>query len=410
MHGDQDHTPLSLWSPLAARAFRYVWIAATLSLAVVWMNDVGAAWAMKSLTSADPLMVALIQVATSVPVVFLVVPAGTLGDLLNRRHFLSWGVLVMLVSSIVLALGSAQGWLNPQLLLAVTLIGGAGKAILLPGFAAAGAELVSRDAMHAAVGLHSMANNVARIVGPALAGAIIALLSVSHLFVGTAATLCVALAALAAAPGKSFRNPDVSGDGYMAALTQGVRYCRQDPTFRGVFRRTVVFFFCAIAVHSLLPLLARDSRWLGFGWAAYGAGAIAGATLFGRTLRQRSPDNICTLGIALHALALLALGTQAGNVLRTATLGVAGFAWYHVVAAAQLSIQRAVPDALRSRGMAVFTMFMTAAFVAGAVTCGALARYFGIDWTFWSLAAISLVVLVLTRESSMRGKAENSFH
>jgi len=393
----QESAPdLKVWAPLRGGVFRAVWIAAVLSIGAIWMQDVGAGWLMKSLTGGDPLMVALVQAATSLPILLLVVPAGTLGDLVDRRRFLLWALAWLVVCSGVLTLVSLQS-IAPAWLLALTLASGIGKAMILPGFAAAGAELAQRSQLHHAVGLHSVANNAGRIVGPGIAGALVVSAGVPAVFGATLASFALAFLLVTSVPQRRFAAPSASASqGYVEALRAGLSHCWHDFMFRRVALRSATFFLCAIGIHALLPLLVADAHWFGIGWAFYGVGAIAGALLFPRIAGATTPARQLTVGIAVHAIVLGALSYVRDPYLLTAALMVVGMAWYLVVSAGQLAVQRELPNALRARGMGVFTMVMMAGFVAGALLWGTVARELGVGSTLRIIAATSLVGLAAT--------------
>lgn len=390
-----EEPDLRVWAPLRGGVFRAVWIAAVCAIGAIWMQDVGAGWLMKDLAAGDPLLVSLVQAATSLPVMLLVVPAGTLGDLVDRRRFLLWALAWLALSSAAMTLLSLNH-VDPAWLLALTFAAGAGKAMILPGFAAAGAELAQRSQLHQAVGLHSVANNAGRIVGPGLAGALMVAAGVPVVFGATSAAFVAAWLLVATVPRGSFASRLGPRPGFVAALTSGVLHCWRDQVFRRVAMRVATFFLCAISVHALLPLLVADAHWFGIGWAFYGIGAIAGAFFFPRIATRLAPANQLTGGIALHATMLGLLSLVHSDLLRTALLLVTGAAWYVVVSAGQLAVQRELPDALRARGMAVFTIVMMAGFVAGALLWGAVARTLGVPSTLQLVAATSLAGLALT--------------
>ncbi|MFO1455990.1 MAG: MFS transporter [Steroidobacteraceae bacterium] len=388
-------TDLRVWTPLRFGAFRAAWIAAVFAIGAIWMQDVGAGWLMKGLSGGDPLMVALVQAATSLPVMLLVVPAGTLGDLVDRRRFLLWALSWLAVTSAALTLMSL-GNVHPTWLLALTFAAGAGKAMILPGFAAAGAELAQRSQLQQAVGLHSVANNAGRIVGPGIAGLLVVAAGVPAVFAATLGAFLLAWLLVASVPRDSFAVRGGPRPGFLEALLGGLRHCWHDFVFRRVALRVATFFLCAIGVHALLPLLVTDAHWFGIGWAFYGIGAIAGAFFFPRFATSLALSRQLTIGIGVHAAALGLLSAPGGNLARTALLLVAGAAWYVVVSAGQLAVQRELPNALRARGMAVFTIVMMGGFVAGALLWGSVARAIGVHSTLQAVAATSLAGLALT--------------
>src|SRR6266540_5038593 len=159
----------SMWSPLRGPVFRAVWIAWVVSNTGTWMQSVGAAWLMTSLTP-SPLLVALMQTATSLPVFLVGLPAGTLADVVDRRKLLlvtqAWMLLAALVLGVLTWLGLVSTWS----LLALTFLLGIGAALSGPAWQAIIPDLVEREAIAPAVALDAMGINVARAVGPALGG------------------------------------------------------------------------------------------------------------------------------------------------------------------------------------------------------------------------------------------------
>lgn len=386
-----------VWMPLREAAFRAGWFAAVLAIGAIWMQDVAVAWVVRELSGGDPLAIALVQTATSLPVMLLVVPAGTLGDLLDRRRVLAIAVCWLAACGFVLAWASGRGSeVGVTGILALTALAGIGKALALPTFSAAGAELAPRGELRQAVALYSVANNVARIAGPGLAGVLLYAAGAPATFALTAAANLLALALVwSVAPSRFARGSALRGR-FLAALAEGVAYCTRDAVYRCVVLRLATFFLCATIVHAMLPLLVSDARWLGIAWGSYGAGAIVGALLFPRVAGRMSTSQQLSSGIALHALMLALLAAAPGNAARIVVLLVLGSAWFSVVSGGQLQLQRRLPDGLRARGMAVFTLVMMAGFALGSVIWGSLAREVGVVSALWVAAAVSGLGLALT--------------
>ena len=173
---EKTHEPPrpSAWVPLKQPIFRALWIATVFSNIGTWMHDVGASWLMTSLAP-SPLMVALVQAATSLPVFFLALPAGALADIADRRRYLIATQLWMLVTAAILGVCTLIGITNAWLLLAFTFALGCGAAMTMPAWAAIAPELVSRDTLPAAITLNGLGMNVSRAIGPALAGVVVAM-------------------------------------------------------------------------------------------------------------------------------------------------------------------------------------------------------------------------------------------
>jgi predicted MFS family arabinose efflux permease len=391
-----------VWMPLREAAFRAGWLAAVLAIGAIWMQDVAVAWVVRELSGADPLAIALVQTATSLPVMLLVLPAGTLGDLLDRRRVLAIAVGWLAACGVLLAWASREdSGVGVVGMLALTALAGVGKALALPTFSAAGAELARRGELRQAVALYSVANNVARIAGPGLAGVLLYAAGASATFALTAAANLLALALVwSVPPARLARSVELRGR-FGAALAEGVAYSVGDAVYRRVVLRLATFFLCATIVHAMLPLLVDDARWLGISWGCYGAGAIVGALLFPRIAGRTSTSRQLSVGIALHASMLASLPVVEGDAARAGVLLVLGSAWFSVISGGQLQLQRRLPDALRARGMAVFTLVMMAGFAVGAVLWGTLAREAGVALAIWAAAATSCAALLVTARLSV---------
>src|SRR5258706_7953503 len=139
-----DRALESPWAPLSRPIFRALWIAALVSNVGSWMQNVGAAWAMTSL-SPSPLMVALVQTATSLPVFFVGLPAGALADIVDRRRLLLVSQTWMLLATMLLAILAYVGIMTPTILLVLTFALGIGVAMNAPSWQAITAELVPQE-------------------------------------------------------------------------------------------------------------------------------------------------------------------------------------------------------------------------------------------------------------------------
>ena len=272
--------------------FRMLWGAWLVANVCMWMNDVAAAWLMTSL-SASPVMVALVQTASTLPVFLLGLPSGALADILDRRlWFIGTQVWVAAVGLLIAAVVITDAMSAP-LLLALTFANGIGLAMRWPVFAAIVPELVPRAQLPAALALNGIAMNASRIVGPIVAGALIAGAGSAYVF-GLNALLSIAAAVAIwrwrreAKPGSA-----LPGERFVGAMRVGVQYVRQSPRMRAALLRVAVFFLQSTGLLALLPLVARrlqggDAGTFTLLLAAMGTGAI-GAALFMPRLRDILP-------------------------------------------------------------------------------------------------------------------------
>src|SRR5580704_5985917 len=171
----------SLWRPLRSSTFRNLLIANVVSDVGTFMQSVGAAWLMVSL-NAGPLYVALTQTASALPFFVFALPAGAIGDIVDRRKLILSTELWMVTVAIVLAVTTIAGLMTPVLLLGLTFALSAGDAIETPTWRAVLPEIVRKDDLASASALNGIEFNFARAVGPALAGVIIAVAGVGAAF------------------------------------------------------------------------------------------------------------------------------------------------------------------------------------------------------------------------------------
>lgn len=388
------------YAPLREPTFALVWSAIVTSLTATWMHEVGSAWFMRELSDGDPLMVSLVQAAMFLPIMLLSVPMGTLGDMVDRRRFLvlahAWLILVLGVVWVL----SIRGDMTTGLLIALTVALGIGKAMTLPGFAALIPSLVSARNLPLGVGLYGMAHNGARVVGPALAGAMLAAVGITTTF-GTSLLLLIVALALLLAWRREAASARPRARGYLAELRTGLSFGARDPAYRLIVARVIVFFLCAASLHALLPLLVDNAAVFGLAWGLYGAGALAGAALFPMFSRRLQPRQQLSAGILAHAAILAGVAVLDAVTLRLALLLLLGVAWFQVMSSAQLAVQRALPDRLRARGMGLFTSVVMAGFGLGAPIWGLLARSTSPEVGVMSAAALSVVALGLTHHLGM---------
>jgi MFS family permease len=367
-----------------------LWIASVVSNIGSWMHEVGAGWLMTSLAP-SPLMVALVQAATTAPVFLLALPAGALADIVDRRRYLITSQVWMMISAATLGALTLAGVTTAPILLILTFALGIGTAMMMPAWGAITPELVQRAELQAAIGLNTMGMNVARSVGPALAGLIVAAAGSGMVFILNALSFLAVIAALKRwqrAPTES----ELPAERLVGAVRAGLRYARHSPGLRAVLARGVAFFVFASASWALLPLIVRQELHSGPGTyglflACMGLGAIAGALLLPRVHARLSRDRMVAGATALYAIAMLALA-HSGNVYAAgAAMLVTGLAWISVVSSLMTAAQTALPAWVRARGLALFWVVFMGGMAAGSALWGQVATWLGIPYAL-TLAAV----------------------
>jgi len=391
------------WAPLRHRTFRMLWSAQLASNVGSWMQIVGAQWLMLSLTSSATLL-ALIQSAASLPVLLFAIPAGAIGDLVGRRRLLLVAQGGMLVAALALAVLARAGLVTPWTLLALLFSVGAGQAWTAPTWQTLQPELVPGDERAQAIALGSVNQNLARAVGPALGGALVAATSPSSTFFVNAATFLVVIAAIARwRSGRRDQAASLPPEHLRSAIRASGRYVANSPALRSVLLRTAVFVFPASALWALMPAVARGRLGLGSGGygvllGAVGVGAVFGAVVLAR-LREREigPDTILLGASGAVALGALALAEVRVVAVVIAALAVTGVGWILALATLNSTYQSMLPGWVKARGLAYYLITFQGGMAFGAAALGGLAEAAGVSTVLVVAAAALVVGPMLTR-------------
>ncbi len=386
----------STWSPLRLPLFRALWLAAVASNVGTWMHNVGAEWLMTTLAPA-PLLVALMQTAETAPTFLLALPAGALADIVDRRRLLIFSQGWMLVAAVGLAAATLAGVATPSVLLVLTFALGLGAAMNAPAWQAIVPELVPRGELTSAVALNSVAFNIARAVGPALGGIIVAAAGPWAVFLLNSLSFVGVIFVL-----YRWRRAKVESispaERVVGAMRAGLRYARHAPELRNVLVRTGVFATCASALWAMLPLVAR--RELGLGAFAYGvmlgglgAGAILGAVVMPRLRQGVSANMLVILGTVLFAVATAALAQVRNFGLLCVAMTFGGLSWMTTMSSFNIGVQTVVPEWVRARALAVYLLVFFGSLAVGSAAWGAVAERVGTEWALVAAAAALIVGL-----------------
>lgn len=402
----EPHTRVSAFGPLSEPLFRALWIATIASNVGTWIQDVGAAWLMTTLAP-SPVMVAMVRAANSLPLFLLALPAGALADVVDRRRLLLFSQVWMLVAAAALGVLTLAGLITPALLLALTFALGIGAALNAPAWQAIVPEVVPTAQLHEAVSLNSMSVNLARAVGPAIGGLLIAVTGIAATFLLNAASFFGVILVLyrwRRVPSESV----LPAERVAGAMRAGVRYVRHAPRVRVLLLRSAVFVLFASALWSLLPVLARFE--LGRGPAGYGIllgffglGAVTGAALLPQ-LRQRWTLNRLVTGAIVVFAAMLFMLAGARNLgVSELAMTIAGAAWLTVLSSFNASLHALVPAWVRGRAMAFSILVFFGGMVAGSALWGLVAAAMGVREALAIAGAGTLVGLALTARYRLRG-------
>lgn len=392
----------SPFAPLRHGAFRLLWTANLAGNIGLWVQNTAAAWMMTSIAPSAT-MVAMVQVAGLMPVVLLGLPAGALADIVDRRHFLIGAQAWILAMAVLLAIMTAGQSMGPWLLLAFTFAIGMGNAMNFPAWAATTPDLVPREDLVQAIALNGIGFNLARSVGPAIGGFVIAASGLESAFVLVAVCFATLIVALIAWRPDKRRASTMPREHFLSAMRAGTRFVMATPAMRAVILRACVFFFFSASVWGLLPLVVRGR--LGLGPGAYGVmlglvgiGAVAGGLLL-PAMRARIPSR----GGAVLAFSLVGAGALAllAVAFHPVLAGIAmlgyGLAWIGAASTLQVVAQLVCPPWVRARAIAIYQTCFFAAMAAGSALWGQAGEVVGITGALGLCAAMAAASAFLVR-------------
>lgn len=395
----------SPWTPLRHKVFRWLWTASLASNVGSWFQNVGASWLMATL-STSPAQVALVQAATSLPMFLLALPAGALADVLDRRRILLFTQSWMALAAAGLGLLTAGGAITPGLLLFFTFLLGLGAALNGPAWQSAIPEMVPREDLPAAIALGSVGFNMARALGPALAGLVVAAAGPAVTFLFNAVSFAGVLAVLYLWK-RPVEEAVLPAERILGAMTTGVRYVRHAPEVIAPILRGSVFVLCGSSLWALLPVVARSELQTGpagYGLllGALGAGAVGGAMVLPRLKRNNSTDGVVTAATLVFAGATAVLaGSRQFWVLMLAML-LAGGAWLSLLSSLNVAVQTVVPSWVRARALSVYLLVFFGGLAGGSALWGAVADRAGTSVALYASAAGVVVGLLFTFRLHLR--------
>jgi MFS family permease len=374
--------PEGMTAPLRHQTFRRIWLASLLSNLGLLIQGVGAAWIMTQLTSA-PDLVALVQTAQMAPVMLFALAAGAIADMFDRRTVALAALGLAFAGSTLLAVVSYLGLITPHLLLALCFMIGSGMAFLWPAWQASVSEQVPPRSLPAAIALNSISYNVARSVGPAIGGMIVAAAGAVAAF-GANAVLYLPLMVVLFYWRRTVEPSRLPPEGLARAIVSGVRYVIHSPPIRVALVRTLLTGIIGGALSALMPLVARDhlhgdARTFGMLLGAFGVGAVIGALNVQRARAAASPEmtvRVCTIVVGL-ATGVVAVSPWA--LLTAGALMFAGAGWMLAITIFNIGIQFAAPRWVTGRALAIFQASIAGGVAIGSWGWGLVAKGWGVE-------------------------------
>ncbi|MDR2348077.1 MAG: MFS transporter [Bifidobacteriaceae bacterium] len=381
-------------APLAISAFRALWIAQLISNLGSWMQSVGAQWLLVDGRN-GALLTAMVSAASLIPVLGLSLPAGVLADSLDRRWVLVFSNSFMCLAAGLLTVLTWTGNAGPSVVLMLTFALGCGAALGSPAWQAIQPDLVPRDLLLSASALSSANINIARAVGPAVAGALVAWAGPALVFGINAVSFLAVVAAIMVTRTASHSRGAV---GMAPAIASGLRYVRNAPGVRRIALRAALFVVPASALWALLAVVAHGGLRLGsdgYGLmlAALGVGAIGGALVLPYLKDRLSNNAILTASTLLYAACTAALALTGSVPLALTVLLLAGVGWVCCLSVLNTAMLLSLPNWVRARSMAIYNVVFMGGQGVGALFWGAVANTIGPDAALLAAAAITLMCL-----------------
>src|SRR5579863_1270608 len=368
----------SAWAPLRIGLFRTLWIAVLISNVGAWMQTVGAQWLVVHSAHAA-ILVSLVQTAYTLPAVLFALVGGVLADIFDRVKLLVAVLAAMTAAGAALTALTAAHRMPAALLLMFTFVLGTGAILVAPAYQSLVPEMVPRAQVPAAAALSSININLARAIGPAIAGLLVARIGVAAVFgLNTAAFL---LYAIVVACHPQLGGTPQAAERFLPGLRAGGRYVRHAPVVRRILLRAALFLVPGSALWALLPLIATRRLGLGAGGygvllAALGVGAVGGAFVLPQIRARLSANAMVAAASLIYAAALVVVVLPAG------------VAWLAFLANVNAALQLFLPRWVRARGLAVYQMVLFGGQAAGAVIWGAVAGAIGLVPAFLIAAVV----------------------
>ena len=369
-------------APFRIRIYLLIWTASLASNLGSLIQSVGASWLMTSLAP-SPDMVALVQASTTLPIMLLSLPAGAFADIWDRRHMMLIAQGLMLMVSAALALMTSFGHMHAWTLLTFTFLIGCGNALYGPAWQSSVGEQVSRELLPAAIALNILSFNIARTVGPAIGGILVAAAGPQSAFIVNAVSYIGLIYVLT-----KWKRPKpvrtLPPEGMLMAMQTGLRYMRLSPPIRTVLLRAFVYGILGSALWALMPLIARDllkggALTYGMIFGAFGAGAVLGG-IISVPVRQRLL-NETLVRLTSAAFGLTAIISASSPWIAVTMLGfvIGGASWVLTLSTFNITIQTWSPRWVLGRSMAIYQMITFGGMAIGSWLWGEIANSGGLS-------------------------------
>jgi MFS family permease len=397
------------WAPLKNKVFAMLWLAWMTSNICMWMNDVAASWMMTSLSSSAT-QIALIQTMSNLPVFLLGLPSGAFADILNRKKYFMVTQLWIALNAAVLCFMTFTNSLNAPLLLFLTFTNGIGLAMRWPVFAAIVPDLVVREQLPAALALNGVAMNASRIIGPLIAGALIASAGTEYVF---ALNMILSLACTVLIWRWKYTSnvSPLPGERFLGAIRVGIQYVKSSMRMRAVLLRVFIFFVQSSALMALLPVIAKDhfngdAKTFTLLLSCLGFGAIVAASQLPRIRHRYDRNQLVPIAQILQAITAIGVVLAPSLWLAAIMMMFSGGFWILTANSLSIAAQLTLPSWIRARGMSIFQMSLMGGSAIVAAIWGKLTTHTSVTVSVICGSVFGIIAVLLTKHLKLEGGSE----
>jgi MFS family permease len=397
--------------PLRHPVYARLWFAYVVTSLGTWLQNTGAGWLMTSL-SPNPLTVSLVQAATIMPFFLLALPAGAMADIIDRRLFLVGTQVWTMAAAAVLAGMTIAHITTPASLLILTFAIGIGAAMTGPAWGAIVPELVPREDLVQAIALNGIGFNIARALGPALAGFLVVLAGSGFAFALFAVSILAVVGALL-----SWRRVQPRGslprEHLMSAIRAGVRFVANTPGMRATMVRSFAYALPAAAPWAVLPLVVREQLRLGAGMyglilGLMGVGGVASGLLLPTIRHYANRSTIVFASSLCSCVGMAVLGLSRHWIPAALGMALFGVGWVAAFSTLQAAAQLVAPPWVRARALAIYQLSYNGALAFGSFGWGWLGTAIGLSGVLLAAAAGGAVAAVGVRGFGIDQAAANT--
>jgi MFS family permease len=386
--------------PLRNGTFRHLWIASVIGWLGTWLQNTGAGWLMTSLDP-EPLIVAMVQAATIMPVFLLALPGGALADIVDRRLFLLGTQVWTISAASLLAILTLCHVMTAGWLLVLTFAIGIGSALTNPAWSAIVPELVPREDMVQAIALNGIGYNLTRAIGPAIAGFLILLGGSSLAFSMYALSILAVISALFVwRRGRRFTG--LPREHFVSAMRAGMRFVRNTPAIQAAMVRTAAYSIPASAPWALLPLFVRRDLHLGPGMygvilGMMGIGGVTSGMMLPIVRGKLSRGATVVACSILSCAGMAIVGVSTHWLPASFGMFLFGLGWTSAFATIQAAAQLVCPPWVRARALSIYQLAQNGALTVGSFGWGWLGNVVGIPHTFLTASVVGVALMVIAR-------------